>query len=236
MRTYSPDATRQARTQLRALVDAVDARAYRAAMTNLGRELGAVLDARLEGAGHVIVACTVEDADFLAAGVMEVLSARRPRRRLSFACFWNERTSLGRDPRFRIEQAPILRQYVEPHPKSVRSVVMLKSIISTACVVRTNLLQLLDEVKPETVIVAAPVMHADAEANLEREFPRHISERFSYVYFAKDTDRAPDGNLVPGIGGTVYERLGLGDKSTKNRVAPVLVVRRRADLEEALRR
>jgi hypothetical protein len=205
-------------------------------MTNLGRELGAALDRRLEGAGHVIVACTVEDADFLGAGVMAVLGARRPRTRLSFACFWNERTTLGHDPQFRVEQAPILRQYVEPHPKRVRSVVMLKSIISTACVVRTNLLQLLDEVKPETVVVAAPVMHADAKANLEREFPHYISERFSYVYFAKDTDRAPNGNLVPGIGGTVYERLGLGGQRAKNRVAPELVTRRRADLEAALGR
>jgi hypothetical protein len=225
-RVFSRYASRFAREQLRALVDSRgDVGAYRFAMQNLGQALGVVLSHQLEGPGHVILASTVEDADYLARGALYALERNR-RAKVSMACFWNDRTTVGRSRP--VEQAPILRQYVEPHPSRVHALVMLKSIISTACVVRTNLVQLLEGTRPARIIVAAPVMYFDARRSLEREFPRALSEKFEYVYFARDSVRRRDGTVVPGVGGSVYELLGLGSASAKNRIAPALVVRRRA--------
>jgi hypothetical protein len=91
--------------------------------------------------------------------------------------------------------------------------IVVKSIISGACVVKTNLASLIDEALPLRVIVAAPVMLKGAEQRLASEFPQSMSSRFEYFAFAIDDEKGSDDNVVPGIGGSVYERLGFGDKT-----------------------
>ncbi|MBZ0234873.1 MAG: hypothetical protein K8M05_21275 [Deltaproteobacteria bacterium] len=199
--------------------------AYRDAMTTLGTSLGNVVAKNVPSASKVLVAFTVEDADYLASGVLRALAQKRAPGNLSVACFWNERIRLGQGGE--VEEAPIVHQYVEPHPERVSALVMVKSIISTSCVVRTNLLRLLDETKPKHIFVVAPVLYKDARASLEKEFPDSVAAKFRYVYFAVDSKRTKDGLVVPGIGGSVYELLGLGTSTTKNRVRPALVAERR---------
>jgi hypothetical protein len=225
-RVFSPHATQCVKTELSRLLEArADVPSYRTAMTALGRSLGHVLARVISHDERVIVACGVEDADYVAAGVVEMLENHVGSGRLYFACFWNARV---RTP---VEQAPIVRQYLEPHPNSVPHVVMVKSIISTSCAVRTNLVQLLGTVTPKTIHMAAPVIHRDAPINLKRELDPATARKIRYAYFAKDSERDADRMIVPGVGGSVYKLLGLGDEVQKNSISPGLVTARRLAAE-----
>lgn len=201
---------------------------YGNALYQLGSELGNVLCHEI---GHrdenICVACTVEDADFLAKGVIESLNACYSQ--VSLACFWNQRQQLSFAQQT-LSIAPILRKYREPDVNDARILVIVKSVISGACVVKTNLTYLIQEMSPEVIFVVSPVVHSQATEKLEKEFPKAISEKFQYVYFAEDSEKLENGNLVPGIGGSVYQRLGFEDQEDKNRFTPDLVRARREQL------
>lgn len=194
---------------------------YREAMHTLGRDLGREVDRHLPAKGEVIVVCTVEDADFLTRGLLEEIET--PSRRAALVCFWNERKHIGKQ-----EVAPIIARYEEPIvANKVTALIVLKSIISGSCVVRTNLTEMLDRFKRAVPIyVVAPVLHDDAMTKLEREFSAAVVKRMTPIWCARDSDREADGTVVPGIGGTVYELLGLGTEEQKNRVRPRILTSR----------
>lgn len=196
--------------------------AYRDAMYRLGLEHGRILAPRVKNKA-VGIACTVEDADFLAKGIMEALNGTG--HSTALACFWNKRISgEGQVP----DTAPILRKYQEPAITSVDTLIIVKSIISGACVVKTNLTHLINQSNPADIFLVAPVMFSDAKKNLEKEFPREIAERFQYVVFAEDDNRdTQSGEVIPGIGGNVYARLGFEGTHEKNSYTPELVLSRR---------
>jgi len=222
-RAFSQYASRHAKNELaRLLASRGDVSSYRAAMLALGRQLGRVIARMIDHDERVLVGCGVEDADYVAKGVVESLEDHVGTRRVRFACFWNSRTRIGS-----VEQAPIVRQYIERHARSIPHIVMVKSIISTSCAVHTNLAQLLDRVTPRTIYIAAPVIHRDAPFNLKREFDDETARKLRYVYFAKDSTRDGNRMIVPGVGGSVYELLGLGNAAEKNSTVPSLVAERR---------
>jgi hypothetical protein len=68
-------------------------------------------------------------------------------------------------------------------------------------------------------------MYKDGVPNLMREFPEEISSKFHFITFAVDDERE-GSEVIPGIGGMVYPRLGLGDMGTKNRYIPEMVLRK----------
>jgi len=231
MRTYTQFVSTGARHLLEVLIDEHTAPpAYQKAMTELGQEMASTIAAHKlphEAATKptVCIVCTVEDADFLARGLLDgLLAAGVGADQVKLMCFWNERVSnfpgsSGKD----FDVAPAVKQYREAVDLSHAVVIVLKSIISGACVVKTNLATLIQEAVPSKVIVAAPVMLKGAEEKLAEEFPRSISDRFEYVTFAVDDKKVGD-NVEPGIGGVVYDRLGFVDKNT---YVPQLVQERR---------
>lgn len=199
---------------------------YKHIMYQLGFEHGKALRDKLEGKS-VGIACTVEDADFLVQGIIEGL--RGSVSSISVACFWNKRFP-GDETRNIPDTAPIQRKYSEPTIKSVDSLIVAKSIISGACVVKTNLTHLIRESNPSMIYVVAPVMFTNAKSNLEKEFASDITRRFAYQYFAQDDQKSADNNVMPGIGGNVYQRLGFEDQDDKNHYTPELVINRRRNL------
>jgi hypothetical protein len=227
-RTFTKHASPAVKLHLTELLESHDPIAYRASMQALGHSLGRAVVASLSERKKVLLACTVEDADFLAQGLLLELMEGMGPNRVTLACFWNDRVSAG--TKHQAEIAPIRRRYVEPHGKQLDAVIVVKSIISTACVVRTNLLDLLGETHPRRIIIAAPVLYKEATKTLEQEFPDEISKKFEYVYFAKDSKRTSDGIIHPGIGGQVYKLLGLGDDKGKNHYNPTVVRSRRRHL------
>lgn len=165
----------------------------------------------------------MEDADFLARGLIEELEANSFQGRTRMICMWNQRVK-GEG----VSIAPILRTYQEEFDKDDPVFIIVKSIISGACVVRTNLTKVISMANPKRVFVVSPVMLRDAEKRLENEFPKEISRKFEFVHYATDSDKSPDGEeVLPGIGGSVYELLGLGDATAKNKYVPEIVRERR---------
>ncbi len=195
---------------------------YSNALYLLGKELGNVLAEQITDENkNICVACTVEDADFLAKGIIDSLNILYSD--VSLACFWNQRQQA-------LSIAPIIKKYCEPAANNANALVIVKSIISGACVVKTNLTNLIQDIDPVSIFVVAPVMHTDAQKKLNSEFPSAIAEKFKYIYFAIDDEMQSNGNLVPGIGGNVYQRLGFKDQDDKNRFIPKLVKERRESL------
>ena len=217
-RHFEPWITDGVRRNLESLVRHADVpETYRTAMHALGVDLALELSRHFEGTRDLVLICTAEDADYLARGVLERLTMKHT---VHVVCYWSERfTVAGR------EMAPIIGRYVEPlNPAQLTDIVIVKSIISSSCSVRTHLTEFLDEVKAQVPIyIVAPVMYREAPHWLEREFPRRISRQFRYLTCAVDDVRLDDGIVVPGIGGSVYRNLGLGDVAAKNRLRPRLI-------------
>jgi hypothetical protein len=201
---------------------------YQETMFKLGTLLGDWLLREIdEPQDSVYLACTVEDADFLAKGILAQMEEKISH--VPLACFWNQRFSPFDIDDIRV--APIVREFWEPHTgKTVKHLIVVKSIISGACVVRTNLEHLIEKIEPERIFVVAPVIYEKAEEKLRDEFDQVIYDKFEFFFFAKDSERKSNGEVVPGIGGNVYKRLGFGDQDAKNRYTPEIVKRRRSQL------
>ncbi|WP_313919469.1 hypothetical protein [Tahibacter sp.] len=202
---------------------------YRSAMGKLGEALAEVIAREFATAcrGSVYLVCTVEDADFLARGLLEgLLATGVDSSQVRFACFWNERSRKFTNSDIEaFDIAPIVKQYKEPVDVSSTLLIMVKSIISGACVVKTNLSTLVEKAIPQRVIVAAPVMVRGSKDRLASEFSPELAGRFEYVTFALDDPATGADHLVePGIGGSVYKRLGMENKAS---YVPDLVKRRR---------
>lgn len=204
-----------------------DTLVYQEAMFQLGVELGQAILAEVAGSQtSAYLACTAEDADFLAKGILTQLETNLET--VAFACLWNQRFSPFDVPDLTV--APIIKEYREPINQSVDYLVVAKSIISSGCVVRTNLIHLIESVSPEVIFIAAPVIHSQSEQKLKNEFEPAVYNKFRFIYFAQDSDRTPAGEVIPGIGGYVYERLGIQKQISENRYIPTLVKTRRAKL------
>jgi len=229
MRKFTPFASQDTQHLLDVLVDQQSSPTkYRDAMTSLGRRLAERVADQIPSVkqGAVCIVCTVEDADFLARGLLEGLEERGvDSSHLKLVCFWNERVRTFTDSQDKaFDVAPIIKSYKEEVDIGNTVLVMVKSIISGACVVKTNLAALIDKTVPQRVIVAAPVMLAGAEKRLAAEFPEATAKRFEYFTFAIDDKKDADENVVPGIGGSVYTRLGF---ENKNAYVPDIVRQRR---------
>lgn len=189
--------------------DGVSVSDYQNAMIRLGVALGEVLPEHKNA--PILLVSTSEDADYLTKGCMMALEQRDIPFKL--AVFWNHHYQIND-----VSVAPITQKYLQDGWRNCQSVVLLKSIISGSCVVRTNLLALLSELNEKEltqIIIAAPVMFIKGEAKLREDFPDEISEKFEFVTFALDSEREPNGVVIPGIGGEVYGHLGLEDQPAK---------------------
>ncbi len=197
--------------------------AYRESMARLGEGFVTAYADQLRDVGRLLLVCTNEDADFLARGVLDGLKLAAIRTHV--ACFWNDREVVtGNRSAVTVDMAPIVRRYVEPG--EVDAMLVVKSIISSACVVRTNISELIYDYQPSRVIVLAPVVFKGAEGRVAEEFAEDIQQRFEFIWFAEDDEKDGD-NVRPGIGGQVYERLGIGTRQEQNNYVPELVKERR---------
>jgi hypothetical protein len=228
MRTYTSFSSSETQKLLDQLLIADSPSLYRDAMRELGNRLAERVANEVPTVKQsaVCIACTVEDADFLARGLLEGLERMGvSSSRIKLVCFWNERVRKfnGTDTNV-FDVAPVVKEYREVQDIRDAVLIVVKSIISGACVVKTNLASMIDGAVPLRVIVAAPVMLKGAEQRLASEFPQSLSSKFEYFAFAIDDEKGADDNVVPGIGGSVYERLGFDDKTA---YVPEIVKERR---------
>ncbi len=188
---------------------------YKETMTFLGDSLGKVVGSKVKKGSKCLVVSTAEDADFLSNGVREALLKNFE---TSTAVFWNNHYSISGG-----SVAPILHSYLQPGYKSSDTLVIVKSVISGSCVVRTNILALIESIEAKNIFIVSPVMHESSELSLKQEFPKEISDKFDFVYFAIDNIKDASGEVKPGIGGQIYNLLGLSDQPVKTEYIPELV-------------
>lgn len=197
---------------------------YRDAFRKLGFELGKILSSEIEDIhpDEIMLVCASEDADWLAAGVESGVGKGD----LKKSVYWSTRETVYKDENGeKLEISPIVKAYEEPI-ENCKLLIVVKSIISSSCVVKTQLTRLIGKINPERIAIMAPVMYKDGIPNLMSEFPESINSKFEFKTFAIDEDRLDNGEVVPGIGGMVYPRLGLGDIGSKNSYIPEMVMSR----------
>jgi hypothetical protein len=213
---YSAYAGSEAKADLRTLLASTDnPSVYSATMERLGRHLGDLLNQRISNEQRCLLASTAEDADYLSRGIYDRLKVSHFTKA---AVFWNNHYSV---PGGSI--APIVHKFLEPGFETTNVLVIAKSVISGSCVVRTNILELIEYVNPETIYIVSPVMHSKSEAALKSEFPAEIAEKFEFIVLAVDEERLANGEVVPGIGGEIYPLLGLRDQPARASYMPQLV-------------
>ncbi|MEZ5672296.1 MAG: hypothetical protein R3E08_07865 [Thiotrichaceae bacterium] len=66
----------------------------------------------------------------------------------------------------------------------MRVLIIVKSVISGACVVKTNLTYLIQDIEPESIFVVSPVIHVQAPEKLAKEFPV-LFQKISLYLFCK---------------------------------------------------
>jgi hypothetical protein len=205
-RTYTNFATPKVKKHLNTLIaDQIPIKEYQDAMFALGQELGSNLQIAQNQDEQFLVVSTSEDADYLTSGFIDSLEERGINYKI--AVFWNHHYSLKNGD----SVAPIINSYIQEDVASCTKIVLLKSIISGSCVIRTNLLALLDSLNLEvieSISVAAPVMHVQSQEKLRKEFPGKICQKFEFLTFAIDSKKDEHGNVLDGIGGEVYPHLG----------------------------
>ncbi|MDO4462527.1 MAG: hypothetical protein Q4C30_08555 [Bacteroidia bacterium] len=195
---------------------------YRNAFKTLGIELGRLVGRNIKlKAEEIMLVCASEDADWLATGVEEGLGIGDT----CLSVYWSGRSEVYRDNEGTLEISPIIKSYEEPI-KDCKLLVIVESIISSSCVVKTQLNRLIGKMNPEKIAILAPVMYKDGIPNLRSEFPKTISNKFKFYTFAIDDEKNEKGEVVPGIGGMVYTRLGLGTAKEKNLYIPKMVIHR----------
>lgn len=196
---------------------------YRKAFRVLGEELGKVLAHEYKAipAAKTMLVCASEDADWLATGVESGFGKGE----LKKSVYWSSREVVHiNEDGSKVEISPIEKAYEEPI-EDCELLVIVKSIISTSCVVKTQLTRLIGKISPRQIAILAPVMYKDGIPNLIREFPEEINRKFHFVTFAIDDERV-GSEVVPGIGGMVYPRLGLVNIEIKNHYIPEMVLRK----------
>lgn len=204
----------QALTQL--IMPNVDSAKYRIAFSELGFELGILIAKRYPELGNVLLVCASEDADWLAKGLIDGLHQD-----IGLAVLWSNRITISQNPK--IEVSEINKSYVDMEGDSCDTMIVVKSIISTSCVVKSQLNYLVKRVNPQRIIIASPVMFVSAKDSLMKEFPSSVSSKFQFLTFAIDDVRDDDGVVLPGVGGIVYPKLGLGNQVEKNLYMPQIV-------------
>jgi len=216
-RSYSAFAAEEAKAGLRNLLSFVNnPESYSGEMRKLGSLLGKLLSDKISHSKSCLVVATAEDADFLGRGIYDSLKQEH---KTKAAVFWNNHYQIPGGSSI----APVVHKFLEPGYESTEVLIIAKSIISGSCVVRTNLLELIEDIQPQKIFIVSPVMHSKSEESLRKEFPRSIADKFEFVVFATDGERTESGEVKPGIGGEVYPLLGLSDQPARLGFMPKLV-------------
>jgi|GEM_PF-199613 len=199
------------------------------AMYQLGRKLGEnilnLINSKFVSNGYtkVYIATTVEDADYLAKGILEVIDAKISN--LGFACFWNHRFAPSGIKELMV--APIVEEYVEPVCDPIDYLILVTAVISDDCVLRTNLTYLVEKINPLHIIIASPVITKGAKESVKSEFEVEISNKFEFRYFAEDNEEESQGNYVSKIIAKFEQSLESIDQDEKNKSTPQIVKIRR---------
>ena len=143
---------------LQDLLCSCDHESYRHTFYSIGVELASILNERIVDAESVALACASEDADWLAKGIVDNF-----RSSLDLCVYWSKRHNLGLDSENNLlEFAAIEKSYEEIH-QNVDTLIITKSIISSYCVIKSQIMRLTSKYDFNKIYIVSPVMYKDAE-------------------------------------------------------------------------
>lgn len=176
-RQFSVYTTPLAKQHLQGLLEDKNPLTYQKHMYVLGELLSQNIISQIDNKEEVLLISTAEDADYLQLGVQDEL--KKANFNTKMAVFWNNHYQ----PSYGGSVAPIVHKYLEPNYHTAKTVIIVKSVISGSCVVRTNLLELFDTIKEATrIFIVSPVMHINSQDALKAEFPNDIANKFEFIY------------------------------------------------------
>ncbi|OPH39241.1 Uncharacterised protein [Moraxella lacunata] len=221
-RQFSVYTTPLAKQHLQGLLEDKNPLTYQKHMYVLGELLSQNIISQIDNKEEVLLISTAEDADYLQLGVQDEL--KKANFNTKMAVFWNNHYQ----PSYGGSVAPIVHKYLEPNYHTAKTVIIVKSVISGSCVVRTNLLELFDTIKEaKRIFIVSPVMHINSQDALKAEFPNDIANKFEFIYFAIDAQKDKQtGEVIPGIGGQIYGLLGLTDQPARTGYIPKTIQKR----------
>ena len=220
-RIYSFENKPNVISTLEALLSKSSPQVYQQTMYKVGLHLADALAPKLDVHKSYCLAATAEDTDYLAKGLLDGISDFVSK--VSIACFWNDHHTPIQGQG---STAPIIKKFIDASALESDDIIIVKSVMSGSCVVKTNLTELIRQMTPSVVYIASPVAHIMAEEKLKKEFSSDISDRFDFTFLAKDEIRDENGEVIPGIGGNVYQLLGFKNQYLKNRYTPRAVLER----------
>lgn len=222
-RTFSEYATKNIKNKLKKLLNENTTQEYRQIFYSLGEDFSKTIIGNYKDESFYLVS-TNEDADFLTSGILKGLENYG--KKISLACYWNQRMKVENAEDIKLSTARIVRSYEESdYNKNI--LIIVKSIISSGCVIKYNIERIFNKIKPGQILIVAPVMSVETAKKINHEFPEEIRNKFKYLAFAIDSKRDSEGYVIPGIGGSVYENLGIGTAETKNKYIPKIIKERR---------
>jgi hypothetical protein len=220
-RIYSFENKPNVISALEALLSKSSPEVYQQTMYELGLHLAEELVPKLDKHKSYCLASTAEDTDYLAKGLLDGI--HNFVNKVSIACFWNDHHIPVKG---QASTAPIIKKFIDTSALESDDIIIVKSVMSGSCVVKTNLSELIRKMTPSIVYIASPVAHVKAEEKLKMEFSSDISDKFDFTFLAKDEKRDANGEVIPGIGGNVYHLLGFENQTLKNRYTPRTVLER----------
>ncbi len=164
-----------------------ESKEYANVMYELGKEFGRLILVKVKNSYKTVaLASTVEDADYLGKGIIDMLEENG--KEVLLTVFWNKRFNPNNENQLAV--APIIKEFREKRDIDAPVLIVIKSIISSSCVVRTNLTRLIEESSPEQILVVAPVLLKGAIKSLENEFDTSISKKKAFLDFAGSAVRS----------------------------------------------
>lgn len=220
-RIYSFENKPDVISDLDVLISKSTPKTYRQTMYKLGLHLAEELIPKLDRHRSYCLASTAEDADYLAKGLSDGIL--KFVKKVSIACFWNDHHTPIKGE---ASTAPIIKKFIDTSALDADDIIIVKSVMSGSCVVKTNITELIQNMTPNVVYIASPVAHVKAEEKLKMEFSSDVSDKFDFTFLAKDEIRDANGEVIPGIGGDIYSLLGFKNQDLKNRYTPRTVLER----------
>lgn len=221
-RKYAKDIDESIKEHLQLLINEhTTVRQYQAAFTDLGKYLAKQVNLKIRSCENspVTVVLTAEDADYLGKGFVEEFK-KISQREIYLVCFWNDHKQISTGEQNK-SIAPPISEYLQPGYEKSNILIVLKSVISGSCVVRLNILSLYNRMENISDIhVVSPVVLEQADTALKSNFPNDFSSKIQFTWFAQDDQKADYGEVLPGIGGQIYEKLGLRGKPLEIKYIP----------------
>lgn len=164
------------------------------ALFQMGQQLATSLCQRLSGNAKCLLVSSAEDADYLGKGVWETLNQTH---RVKTAVFWNHYYRLQNG----VSVAPVVHKFLEQGYQQTNELVVVKPVASGSCLLRTHILEVIEQVQVKHIYILSPVMFSQSERALRKELPDRISRKFRFLTLLCDPPQEGEKVLMEYAGG-----------------------------------